>query len=114
MSERFEQLKARHDQLLLRSAIHRRQLGELSAHVRERLERVDRGVNIVRGFARKPIVIAAGFAILALLGPRRLLGWATRSALAITTVQRLARLARPAPAQRTALARTQALLSRKH
>jgi hypothetical protein len=114
MSERFNQLRARHDQLRLRSAIQRRELAQLSTGIRHRLDRVDRGINIVRGVVRKPAAIAAGFAILALLGPRRLLGLATRSALVLTTVQRLARLAMPPSGRRTALAKTQRLLARKH
>jgi hypothetical protein len=114
MSERFDQLRARHDQLRLRSAIQRRELAELSASIRGRLDRVDRGIKIVRRFASKPAVIVGGIAILALLGPRRLLGLATRSALLLTTVQRLARLARPASVQKPALLTTQRLLSRRH
>jgi hypothetical protein len=111
MSARFEQLRARHDQLRLRSAIQRRELAELSTSIRQRLNRVDRGINIVRRVVRKPVVIVGGIAILALLGPRRLLGLATRSALVLTTVQRLARLARP-DAERK-LAKPQGLLSRR-
>jgi len=111
MSARFDQLRARHDQLRLRSAIQRRELAELSTSIRQRLNRVDRGINIVRRVVRKPAVIAGGIAILALLGPRRLLGLATRSALVLTTAQRLARLARPDPERR--LAKPQALLSRR-
>jgi YqjK-like protein len=113
MSERFDQLKARHDQLRLRSAIQRRELAQLSASIRQRLDRVDRGVNIVRGVVRKPLAIAAGFAILALLGPRRLLGLVTRSALVLTTAQRLARLAAPLSGRKAALAKPQQLLARK-
>jgi hypothetical protein len=114
MSERFDLLKARHAQLRLRSAIQRRELANLSTDIRQRLYRVDRGVNVVRRVARKPAVIAGVVAILAWLGPRRLLGWATRSALAFTTAQRLMHLARSVSGRQTPLAGTRGLLNRKH
>ncbi|MGH8176001.1 MAG: YqjK family protein [Steroidobacter sp.] len=92
MSERFDQLQARHNELTLRAALERRQLAGTAAEIKQRLGAVDQAVNIMRGLARNPIVIAGGVAVLAMIGPRRLLRWASHSALLVTTARSAMRL----------------------
>lgn len=91
MSERFEQLTRRHQQLRLRSADQRRELAQIAGDIEQRLHRVDRGVQAVRGFVSRPLMIAGLFAALAMIGPRRLLGFASRGAVLLTAARKAAR-----------------------
>lgn len=94
MSERFNQLTARHMTLRAHAALQRRVLGEKAREIEQQLSGVDRAVTLVRNVARHPALIVAGVAVVALLGPRRLLRWAGRSAIWVTTARRLMRLVR--------------------
>ncbi|HEX2494829.1 MAG TPA: YqjK-like family protein [Steroidobacter sp.] len=80
MSERFEQLAARRKRLLLRSAAQRGELARISQDIGEDLARIDRSLSAMRAFVRHPAVIAGAFAALAIIGPRRVLGFASRAA----------------------------------
>jgi hypothetical protein len=92
MSERFNQLMTQHSNLRLRSALQRRQLGETMNEIEHHLSGVDRGISVARRLAKSPAVIVGGVAIFALVGPRRLMRWATRGALVYSTAKRLLRL----------------------
>ena len=81
MSERFDQLAAKHQQLRLASAVQRRELGSAALDLEERLSGVDRGLEAVRTFVRHPAVIIGAVAVLAMIGPRRLLSVASRGAM---------------------------------
>ncbi|HLS82276.1 MAG TPA: YqjK family protein [Steroidobacter sp.] len=89
MSKRFDQLTARHRELRQRVALQRGDLALAAQDVRRRLHTVDRGVNALRSLARNPLVIAAGLAAVALIGPRRMVRWASHGALLASTAQRL-------------------------
>lgn len=92
MSERFKQLAARHEQLRSQSAVQRQQLAAHSEEIRQRLVKVDRGVNVVRKLARNPLVIVGGVVILTLVGPARLVQLATRGAVFLSTARSVLRL----------------------
>jgi hypothetical protein len=72
-SERFNQLVTKHSKLRLRSAVQRRELGSTMNDIEHRLSGLDR----------------------ALVGPKRLIGWASRGALIYTTARRFINLRRP-------------------
>jgi hypothetical protein len=92
MSERFNQLVSQHSNLRLRAAVQRRQLGETMNEIEHHLSGVDRGISVAHRLVKSPAVIVGGVAIFALLGPRRLMRWATRGALVYSTAKRLMRL----------------------
>lgn len=94
MSERFDQLTSRHRALRLRSEVQRRALGEIADDIETSLSGVDRGVTAVRNVARHPAVIVGALGVLALIGPRRLLAYASRGALLWATARNLLRAAR--------------------
>lgn len=94
MSDRFDQLVAHHGSLKARCALQRMHLSETTREIEGHLAGVDRGVTRVRKIVRNPLWIAGGVGALMLLGPRRVLGWATRSALFYSTAKRVLRRAR--------------------
>ncbi|HEV8333904.1 MAG TPA: YqjK-like family protein [Steroidobacteraceae bacterium] len=94
MSQRFDQLSAHHSNLLARCAVQRRQLGESAEEIEHELGRVDRGLAAVRRVLRHPAMIAGAVAIVALVGPRRLLRWATSGLMWYSTARSLIRLRR--------------------
>lgn len=92
MSQRFEQLSAHHSNLLARCAVQRRQLGESAEEIEHELGRVDRGLAMVRGVLRSPAMIGGAVAVVALVGPKRLLRWSTRALMFYSTARQLLRL----------------------
>jgi hypothetical protein len=92
MSERFNQLMAQHSNLRLRAAMQRRLLGATMNEIEHHLSGVDRGITAARRLVKSPAIIAGGVAIFALVGPRRLMRWATRGALVYSTAKRFMRL----------------------
>lgn len=92
MSRRFDQLAARHSNLLARCAVQRRQLAESAEEIRHELGRLDRGLEMVRRALRSPATLGAAIAVVALLGPRRLLRWGTRALMFYSTARQLLRL----------------------
>lgn len=89
MSQRFDQLKARHSQLLLRTAEQRQHLADTAGDLRHDLGRIDRGIQTLRRVARNPLLLVAGTVVLGVLGPKRLLGWAARGLMYYSTARRL-------------------------
>jgi hypothetical protein len=98
MSERFDQLTARHSNLLASCAVQRQQLAETAEEIEHELGRLDRGIEIVRGVLHSPATLGAAIAIVAAVGPRRLLRWGTRALMFYTTARRLIELRRDASA----------------
>lgn len=94
MSKRFDQLSAHHSNLLTRCAVQRRQLGESAEEIEHELGRLDRGVEVVRRVLRSPAMIGGAIAVVALLGPRRMLRWATSGLMWYSTARNLLRLRR--------------------
>jgi hypothetical protein len=94
VSKRFDQLSAHHSNLLARCAVQRRQLGESAEEIEHELGRVDRGLATVRRVLRHPVMIGGAVAVVALVGPRRLLRWATSGLMWYSTARSLLRLRR--------------------
>ena len=92
MSERERELAARRQALRAQSAIQREHLSRTVEDIETRLAGIDRGIGIVRHIVRKPVVLAGGIALIALIGPRRLLRIAGRSAVLFATGRRVMRI----------------------
>ncbi|HET9446093.1 MAG TPA: YqjK-like family protein [Steroidobacteraceae bacterium] len=99
MSRRFDQLHAHHSNLLARIAIQRRQLGDTAEEIEHELGRVDRGIAAVRRVLSSPALIGGAIAVVALVGPRRLLRWSTRGLMMYSTARQLLRLRRESAAE---------------
>jgi hypothetical protein len=93
-SERFNQLAAKHSNLRLRSAVQRRQLGSTMNEIESHLSGLDRGLGAAQRLMRNPAVLVGGVAVVALIGPKRLMRWVSRGALIYTTARRFIRLRR--------------------
>jgi YqjK-like protein len=89
MSRRFDELSARHRELLAHSAVQRQALAETSRHIENHLDRIDHRLELVRTFVRRPAVIGAAIAAVVLIGPRRLAGWVVQGAMLYTAARRL-------------------------
>ena len=98
MSRRFDQLNAHHSNLLARIAVQRRQLAETSEEIEHDLGRVDRGLAVIRGVLRSPAFIGGAIAVVALIGPRRLLRWSTKGLMLYSTARQILRLRRESAA----------------
>ena len=94
MSKRFDQLSAHHSNLLARCAVQRRQLGESAEEIEHELGKLDRGVAVVRRVLRHPAMIGGAIAVVAMVGPKRLLRWATHGLMLYSTARSLLRLRR--------------------
>jgi hypothetical protein len=92
MSDRFDQLSVHHGNLRAHCALQRQHLAKTALEIESQLGGVDRGVSLVRNVVRSPALIMGGVALVALVGPKRLLRWASRGALFYTTARRLLRL----------------------
>jgi hypothetical protein len=94
VSQRFDQLSAHHSNLLARCAVQRRQLAENAEEIEHELGRLDRGIAAVRRVLRSPALLGGAIAVVALVGPRRLLRWSTRALMFYSTARQLLRLRR--------------------
>ncbi len=92
MSRRFDQLNSHHSNLLARCAVQRRQLAGSANEIEHELGRLDRGLAAVRRVLRSPAMIGGAIAVVALVGPRRLLRWSTRALMFYSTARQLLRL----------------------
>jgi hypothetical protein len=93
-SERFNQLAAKHSNLRLRSAVQRRELGATMNDIEHQLSGLDRGLGAAQRLIKHPAVIVGGVALVALVGPKRLVRWASRGALVYSTARRFINLRR--------------------
>jgi hypothetical protein len=91
-SERFNQLAARHSNLRLRAAVQRRQLGSSMDEIEHHLSGLDRGLGSAQRLLKNPAVLIGGVAVVALIGPKRLMRWVSRGALIYSTARRFIRL----------------------
>ena len=85
---RVAELAARRDGLLLRSAALRLQLQQQTEDLSYACTRIDRGIGIARRLSSRPMLLAAGAALLVTLGPRKALRWVTRGLLMTSVVRR--------------------------
>jgi hypothetical protein len=93
-SERFNQLAAKHSNLRLRAAVQRRELGATVNEIEHQLSGVDRGIARVSSVLKNPAVIVGGVALVAMVGPKRLMRWITKGAVLYSTAKRFIRLRR--------------------
>ena len=93
-SERFNQLAAKHSNLRLRAAVQRRELGATMNEIEHQLSGIDRGLGRATRILRNPAVIVGGVAIVAMVGPKRLVRWITKGAVLYSTAKRFIRLRR--------------------
>lgn len=93
-SERFNQLATKHSNLRLRAAVQRRELGATMSDIEHQLSGLDRGIARATRVLKNPAVIVGGVALVAMVGPKRLMRWATKGALVYSTAKRFLRLRR--------------------
>lgn len=93
-SDRAVLLAQRRSALRARCTIQRTQLAATTRHIQARLGGIDRGIDALRRYAARPLVIVGGVALLALIGPRRVAGWVGRGAVLLATGKRVLRLLR--------------------
>ncbi len=93
-SERFNQLAAKHSNLRLRAALERRALGSTMNEIEHHLSGLDRGLGAAQRALKNPAVVIGGVAVVALIGPKRLMRWVSRGALIYSTARRLMRMRR--------------------
>nr|WP_298725446.1 YqjK family protein [uncultured Steroidobacter sp.] len=91
-SERFHQLATKHSNLRLRAAVQRRQLGASMDQIEHHLSGLDRGVGAAQRLLKNPAVLIGSVAVVALIGPKRLVRWVSRGALIYSTARRFIRL----------------------
>lgn len=96
MSDRQQELAARRDALIAQSSVQREQLQMMAGEIKMRLAGVDQGIEVVRAVAKKPAIVAGAFAMIAFIGPRRIVRALARSAMFIATGRRVMRLLRSA------------------
>ncbi len=94
MSGRTSALKQRRSALVAHSAIQRRHLAQTADQIEARLDPIDRGISTLRRYAAQPLLLVGGLALLATLGPKRLINWASRGAVFFTAGRRIMRLLR--------------------
>lgn len=94
MSDRRQRLAQRRAALLAHSAVQRGELSQQVAQIESRLASVDHTINVVKRYAAQPLLLAGGVALLVMIGPRRLLSWAGRSAVLLSAGRRMLRLMR--------------------
>jgi hypothetical protein len=63
--------------------------------IEQHLSGLDRGIGAARRWIKNPALIVGAVAVVALVGPKRLVGLASRGALIYTTARRLMNLRRP-------------------
>ena len=94
MSARLEQLAAKREALRAQSAVQRDHLVDGVRDIETHLAGIDRGIEVARSVIKHPLVLAGGIALVALLGPRKILNVVSRGALFLSTGRRVMRLIR--------------------
>jgi hypothetical protein len=85
---RVAELAARRDGLLLRSAALRQQLQVQTEELAQACSRIDRGIGVARRLSSRPMMLAAGAALLYTLGPAKAFRWISRGLLVTSVVRR--------------------------
>ena len=97
MSERFDQLIAHHGRLRAQIAVQRSHLAQQANDIQGSLSGVDRSVVAVRKLVRNPLLIVGGVALIAWVGPKRLVRWVSQGAIFYSSAKRVVQLMRPNP-----------------
>jgi hypothetical protein len=94
MTDRSLQLSARRNALRAHCEVQRSHLFDTAQDIQSRLANLDRAIAMVQHYAHRPLLVIGGLGLFAMLGPRRLLRWASRGAFLFTTGRRLMSLVR--------------------
>lgn len=94
ISDRALDLAARRAALRAHCEVQRSHLAAQARDIEARLAGVDRIIATVQRFAHRPALLIGGVGLLALIGPSRLMRWASRSAFAFATGRKLLALVR--------------------
>jgi hypothetical protein len=94
MTDRALQLAARRNALRAHCEVQRSHLFETAQDIQWRLANIDRAIDMVQHYAHRPLLVIGGLGLFAMLGPRRLLRWASRGAFLFTSGRRLLSLIR--------------------
>jgi len=89
MSSRQRELAARREALRTEATLQREFLSNAAIDLQTRLVSLDRGIAIAKQVVSKPLFVAGGVALVALIGPRRLLSFASRSAFLVSAGRRV-------------------------
>jgi hypothetical protein len=92
MKEALGTLEQRRQLLVLRSRLLRAQVGLDALTIGTRLDRVDRGVGMLRSAVRSPWIAAGASALALAIGPVRAVRWAGRGLLALSLLRRITAL----------------------
>lgn len=85
---RLRDLVERRAALQVRCAVQRGELGREVGGIEQRLQSIDRFALAAKRAARNPFVIALGVAALVAIGPKRIVRYAGRSAIAASAARR--------------------------
>lgn len=93
MITRPRQLAARRDVLIAQAALLRARATDASAEIQRTLGWAERGVALVRGATRRPVVVGVAAAALAVLlaKPRQAVDWLSYGLTAYTVLRRIRR-----------------------
>jgi len=94
MSERLQALARRRSDLQRRCALDRQRVLDGIQNLQQPLLGVDRGLQSVQRFAKRPLTIAAGVALMIGVGPRRLTKLMSRGVVFSAAVKRILSLVR--------------------
>ena len=92
MKVHADQLAHKRRELQLRCDLQRHQIAQLGGDIEARLAGVDRVIRFARNIADRPILVVAAAAGALLLGPWRILRWASRGAVVYSAVRNVQRL----------------------
>ena len=91
MIDHLNELRDRRLSLQRRSTVERMRVTECARELAEKGAIVDRAVSVARGVPLQPILLGVA-AVVLLVGPGRLLGWATRGVALVGMARRTAAL----------------------
>ena len=93
MSNHASAVSERRQELQLKCAAQRAELMDIGDDLQRRLHHTDKVIEIAKRVTSAPLLIAAGLALLAILGPTGLVRCSSRAVLLISGVRRFTRWA---------------------
>jgi hypothetical protein len=95
MNPRAAEFARRRGALQLRCTLQRQRMAAALAAIEADLQKLDRGVAMIRKFRVSPLIVAAGAALALGLGGGRTVGWLGRAWLLFNSLQRIKRTLLP-------------------
>jgi hypothetical protein len=92
MPTRAEELAEKRRDLQTRCALQRQEAAFFSNDIEARLVSADRVINVVSSIARNPVALIATIAGAMILGPWRIMRWASQGALLFKVVRKVQQL----------------------